>query len=1354
MLAMAVPAAALPLHDARADFDPNGRRPHPGGNRPGTPRPGTTRPTTPRPGAGQPTQPEGPSSEALIKRYMGIVLSRPSAAFPLRRLTELYRERDGDVSKLIAELEQRAAAGGADRWAAKVALAGIYRLEKRLDESIRLFREALQERPNDGEASRALADAVLESGAMAEARTLYEAALAKASAQPDKEDILRTLVRISLDQKDFAGARGYHQKLVALAQGSLFVRAELGRELLQRNEYEQAEAEFRDVVKAATGDNRTLAPALRDLGNVLIRERKNQEAIEVLRRALAVAGQAAGVRTEIHGLITEAYRAEGRLPEFIELLAKEGNPDFQELVTLGLLYEETGQVDKALEAYRRALRANPRHIDTRLKVIHILQAQGELDEAVREYEALVRAVPNNPEYVFELCEILIQRGDRAKALQLLTQAEGRTRDDDQLSRIADFYERIDENERAMRIMQRLGAGGSRDPQYVIDLGDRYFQQGDKKKALETWARLKSIIPNRADALAALGEVYLDHDMPDEALEAMREAVALAPKNLRFLKSLAMALERTAAARSGRATVGTRFVEALKSWQHLLDEAVAANDAAQAREARMHMVTLWSLSKQLPAQVPPLNRAFAANPPNIEAGWMLSEVLIRLQRLPEAETTLVRLTQLRPGDAEAFLSLERVYVMQHKLEEAIHTLDKLVHLDPKRARQYYQRMAQYAAELYHDDDAVAYAAQAVALAPDDAEGHRKLGEMYRRRQDNDKAISEFRAAIAKNDRLFLVYFDLAELLLARGQSDEADQLYRRVVRTCPDEEMVARAARLSMQINLGRGTLETLERELLPVALGNPQKRVYRRLLVDLYGAMTFPLVQRVRYGTEKEAEAARTELARIGTRAVKPLLDALSDDNQAQQLIAIEVLAFVQNRSAAPALFAFATGPADPSLRSRAMVACGALRDPEMLPRFKTLLSPESDSAGVVGGPIAVTAAWSVARMSDKKALPLMREIARQGAPDLRALGILGLGVVQDRSSIGLLTDVIRSSDAGNVARAAAALALAQLGAAAQAPLLVSLAQGNDAIPKQAALVALARLDRERAKEPVAEALLDPNPAVRKAALAAAVILAGGNERSPDPFAVPESGVDVRTILQGQVPSHSTPAERVRALELLEQPLTAAALQAVRTSPERAQLLADAILAGSGHPAFAPFTDDIAELTEADRLKAEQAAARIAAAVSPAYVMLARHPSVELRSRALRVLAREPTAAARQAIVDALGDDDESVQRTALSLLGEIGSDDAIEAVAAILGKSTSWAFRLQAARALGTLPAGRASRTAIEALSHAARQDTYALVRQAAIESLAHIAPEQARSVLSSVAAQDSEPRVKEVARRLLTGG
>jgi len=68
------------------------------------------------------------------------------------------------------------------------------------------------------------------------------------------------------------------------------VRGELGRELEARGELARAEGEFRAVVAASTGDNRTLAPALRDLGRILAGSIKNAEALTTLKKALATAG--------------------------------------------------------------------------------------------------------------------------------------------------------------------------------------------------------------------------------------------------------------------------------------------------------------------------------------------------------------------------------------------------------------------------------------------------------------------------------------------------------------------------------------------------------------------------------------------------------------------------------------------------------------------------------------------------------------------------------------------------------------------------------------------------------------------------------------------------------------------------------------------------------------------------------------------------------------------------------------------------------------------------------------------------------------------------------------------------------
>jgi tetratricopeptide (TPR) repeat protein len=157
------------------------------------------------------------------------------------------------------------------------------------------------------------------------------------------------------------------------------------------------------------------------------------------------------------------------------------------------------------------------------------------------------------------------------------------------------------------------------------------------------------------------------------------------------------------------------------------------------------VTLWGLERVLERRYLPCKGGSAGH-----RTWKRDECSrkLHLRKLPDAEATLRRVIGLAPGDAESYLGLERVLVQESKIAEAIGVLEKLAEVEPKRARELYQRMAQYALQIYKDDDAIKYAARAVELNPDDADGHRRLGEMYRSRQDVEHAIAEFRAAITK------------------------------------------------------------------------------------------------------------------------------------------------------------------------------------------------------------------------------------------------------------------------------------------------------------------------------------------------------------------------------------------------------------------------------------------------------------------------------------------------------------------------------------------------------------------------------------------------------------------------------
>jgi cellulose synthase operon protein C len=1292
-------------------------------------------------------KPDGPNREALIARYLSIALAQPGSEFPLERLTQLYRERDGNLEKLIAELSDRIAKDPTP-YSALVALGGVYKKDAQPERAIASFEQAIGKEPSNPIGLLALAHLYAERGDKHAARKRFEQALPNLKDAPTREQVLRTLMGLCLDEKDFAGAKQVHEQLLAATRGSFFVRAELPRELLARGELARAITEYEAVVRAASGDNRVLAPALVDLGRALSQAGRDQDAQAALDRALGISSGESGARRQILEALAEIYRRSERLPALVERLAKQAG-GVEELKLLAQLYEETGQVEKALATHRKVLGRDAKEVGTRLRVVHLLEVRGELDAAISEYDSLIKSAPRNPDYVFRLTEALLQRGDRKRALAELSALEARSGNDEEtLTALVDFYERMEEKDKALALLTRLAGSGSQDPEHVVELGSRYWEQGDKKKAVQTWQRLRALLPEKAEGLLRLGEVYLEHDMSQEALETLAEAVKREPKQARARRAYAVGLERVGAAAGGRDGQRLHYEEARKIWEQILRDSAA--DSNVAREARQHVVTLLSLTGQLAPRVALLERKLAADPPDLEAGRLLSEAHVRLRRYDDAERVLRRLTQLSPGNVEDLTRLERVLVLGRKLEAALTTLEKLVKLDPKRAREYYQRMAGYAAELYQDDRALAFAARAVELGPDDADGHKKLGEMYEKRQDTARAVAEFRSAIAKNERLFPVYLELAELLVGQQQLDEADQLFRRVVRSSPDEELVYKAARLSMQLNLGRGTLESLEKDLLPIALGHPERPIYRRLLVEVYGALAYPLLHKARSSLPAEAEEARAQLRKLGERAVKPLLDALGDPREAQQQVAITLLTHVGNKDAASSLFAYASGTADPQLRARAMVAVGTLRDPRLEQKLGDLLLGNDRGRLSDGDPVSVAAAWALARLGTKSSFSPLEKLAAGDSGNLRALAVLGLGRLGDPRAVPQVQRLLRSPDAGALPRAAAAFAAAALNLRGEAEALTELSRDPDPSVRSQAILALARLKLEPAAGAIAEALTEPAPELARAAARAAVVLVTG--APPDEvFPVPEGTLDVRQVIDAIRPAPHDPTQEIAALAKLSPALSRSAAAAAESSPARARALSEALSHGAGLM-LGSFE------TASRKPKAEESAAaqRLLADVGGSVVgplsRLAQHPDPDLRLVPVPFLVGRSEPAAERALAALIRDPEPAVRRAVLSALGPEQRQLA-KAVAQRLAQEQEWPLRATAAEALGRvarLTGGEPDPAVTEALSRAALSDPYALVREAAARALAAAAGASALPALRQLKERDPEPRLRGLAERL----
>jgi tetratricopeptide (TPR) repeat protein len=822
-LSALVPVAAVSIATpARADFDPTGR----GKKKPKPPKPAPGAPKPPKPAAGAPDDAagRGPSQDALIARYTAIVLTQPSQPFPIQRLAQLYRERDGNLKKLVEDFEKRVAAGGADAWAARSrwrASTSRTRASTTPSRHVRGHRRQAQGalgHPGARRSSRPIA------ATRPGARAHYEAALPMLKVPADIEQTTRTLLTLDLDLKDFDGAKRYHEALVktsggvALRQGRARPRAALPRPLRAR----------RGRVPRGGQGRRGRQPRPRACA---ARSRpRPRQAEEDDRGPGHAEARARGGGQRGGRALGDPGDHDRRLPRREQarradrLLEAEKGQDFQRLALMGALYEETGEVDKAIAIYRKALGVDGKHIDTRLRLVHLLQTAGELDTAIKEYEALDQGRAEQPRLRLRALRDADPAGDRPKALKLLTELEARSARRRDPRRGGRFLRARRREGPRPQGPAKLAAGGGGDPQPPHrsrrsllpgrrqeegpgDLG-AHQERGAEPRARRRHGRRglpRSRHGRGGPRLAARGRSSSSRTTCATRRPSPSPSSARPPR-----RQPADPLRRGALPLGRALSPGPRTTSCSPASRARTSSACGASRASSPTRSR------------------PLGSSASATPPDIEAGRLLAEVQRKLGRLPEAEATLRRVSPSLPGTTSRSSRSSACSSSSRTSWAPSTSSKKLVEADPKRAREFYQRMAQYAAELYRDDDAIKYAARAVELSPNDSSGHQKLGDMYRRRQDIPHAISEYRQAISQNDRLFPVYFDLAELLLSagparRGRSPlppRGARLRRRRAR---------RPRRAHEHAGQPRQELpDELERELLPVAVGNPQKTIYRR----------------------------------------------------------------------------------------------------------------------------------------------------------------------------------------------------------------------------------------------------------------------------------------------------------------------------------------------------------------------------------------------------------------------------------------------------------------------------------------------------------------------------------------------
>ncbi len=1004
--------------------------------------------------------PRDPFDKSVVAKYKGILARNPHDADALAKLLSLYRRyRTLDLLKTEYEAQLKAKAGDGPTL---IMLGRIAHAAGDDGAALTYYETAATGRTDDGPLAIELGDLYKRATRLADARTAYDRGLLHSKDKAPKMKALRALADLALGANDIDGAKKYFEQYIGLDKSNVQLRIELGDALATAGKHDDAIVAYAEAERLLGGDPARKIEVMARIGAA--REGKGEDDLAIVeyKRAIKAAPKGYWIITELTQRIVDIYRRKQKLTDLIKEFedtwpaSSRGHFEWD---TLARLYEETGSADGAIEAYKKAVAKAPWELDTQRRLIQMLETSGRDDEALAQYEAVVKAAPGEARFQIDLADRYWRRGKADKAMAQIKRLESSFGHDAGVqTAIADMYMRWGKDDLALAAFERLVKMEPDEPSHLVTLGDQYYTRGDKAKAKLIWTRLAS--KGTAAGYAELGQTLADHGETAEALAALVKAVTLEPANAEHYKKRAALYETM-----------RRFSDAVADWQKviklLVDKAAAAGkpvDRSQRRDAQRRLVQVAVRDTRQEAQLRTVwIRDFSKNPPDVDAGLMLSTFYAKKNLPTERQAVLLKLRGLVPDDQDVLTDLVKAYRDQRKYDEAVALLLELIKLAKSREREVYSQIAEIKTEARDDAEAIRYSRMALDISAGDPGAHERLAERYAEMQRTDDAIASYEMVVKLDARNTKARFALAQLYEQTSQPLRAADLYRGILRTSTDDEALGRAGREGIDLEEAIDSLGGLEQVVAPLSFVLSHKPIYRRILVDLYLRYVPRLVDRERRGDPTVRAAARAELTRIGAHGLKPLLEALHDEKDPeQQRVAVSVLGYLGNRGAAPALVKLATedplpdpamaavpvvttgfggrggagaggglAPLAPigtlrpglewALRVEALVAAGRLGEPATFGAVAPLTSHDEVA-------MREAAVFALGQMHDKRALPYLTTALGDRRESVQVLGCLALADQAsgqpDGKSAAAMATMVADPQAHDLARAACAYGL------------------------------------------------------------------------------------------------------------------------------------------------------------------------------------------------------------------------------------------------------------------------------------------------------------------------------------------
>jgi tetratricopeptide (TPR) repeat protein len=533
------------------------------------------------------------------------------------------------------------------------------------------------------------------------------------------------LAGVKLSQNNPAGAEAALKRAATNAPKSAEAALALGRLYLQLSKAEQAEPELQRALTL----NPEYAPALLSLAQLQMNRNRPDQAEQTSKQLATLPGNKYKDYRPVYGLfLFQRDKKDAALAEF-QRLAKEDPGDRAARTRVVTAFVLMNRVPEAEKVLAEALKDNPKDTEALLQRSELRLRAGEVSGAERDLNQVISVMPDSAFAHFGLARVRGARGLALDERQELNEALSREPKllaarlalcrsflgtDDFRSALELLEQTPPEQKNSMVVLiarnwALLGLGKKNEARAGIEQGlratrvpDLLMQDGFLKLSERdfTGARIdaEELLkqdPQNARAVGLLADSYIGQKQLPKAVARIREMVSALPKSAQLQLVLGRVLMAS----------GDRF------------EAKRAFEAGEAIDPKS------ASAKLLLAQI-----EFSEN--RLDTARQRVNAIIALEPRNASVLTMSGDIELKAGDRNAAIAKYRVAVaIDGSNVGALNNLAYLVAMD-------------------NPDDALRFAQQAMAIAPDNAAVQDTLGWVYYRKAIYQVAIRYLKAAVTK------------------------------------------------------------------------------------------------------------------------------------------------------------------------------------------------------------------------------------------------------------------------------------------------------------------------------------------------------------------------------------------------------------------------------------------------------------------------------------------------------------------------------------------------------------------------------------------------------------------------------